>query len=494
MRYEYDLMVIGGGAAGLTAAGAAAYFGAKVALVEASKLGGDCTWCGCVPSKTLLKAAKVAHTVRTAEKCGLCNLPLEVDFPGVMQHVCETRERVYEDADAPEIYERLGVDVLSGRARFLEPHVVELHDPDGSTRKLSARKFVLATGSSPVVPPIAGLADTPFLTNETVFSLQELPKRLLVLGAGPIGVEMAQAFRRLGSEVVVVDLVDRILGNDDEELAALLKAQLEQEGVRFELGVQVTRVEKCGAGIRLTGQRGEEGRPVQVEGDALLLAVGRRANVEGLNLEAAGVRYDRTGIPVDERGRTNARHIYACGDVTGRFQFTHFAEHMAKVAVSNAILHVPLKLDSAHITWCTYTDPELAHVGSTEAALRSRGKRYEVYRFPFTKIDRAVTENETTGWIKVFARKLDGKIYGVSILGAHAGEMIGEYALALRHGLTLRNIADTLHPYPTFVLGNRRAADQWYVRKHSRKLVWLLQKLFGYRGRLPDTSDPHRIV
>jgi pyruvate/2-oxoglutarate dehydrogenase complex dihydrolipoamide dehydrogenase (E3) component len=293
--------------------------------------------------------------------------------------------------------------------------------------------------------------------------------------------------------VTVIDMADGILVRDDRELAGIIKERLSEEGVEFILNSSVKKFEGNNTTIRVAVENGSS-EAITVEGDALLIAAGRKANTANLNLEAAGVDYDRRGIVVNDRCRTSAKNIYACGDVAGRFQFTHFAEHMAKVATSNALLHFPMSLDSKHITWCTYTEPEMAHVGASEEELRWKGVSYEVYKFPFTKIDRAITENEKIGWIKVYAKRLNGKIYGANILGSNAGEMIGEYALAMRNGVTLRQMADTIHPYPTYVLGNRRAADQWYVRKQSRAFVWLLQKIFRYKGQLPDTSDPERIV
>jgi len=305
---------------------------------------------------------------------------------------------------------------------------------------------------------------------------------------------MAQAFRRFGSEIAVLDLQRHILPRDDVELTEVLKHRLAEEGVRIRLGCTIREIKHDRGTIRVAFRADSSSAEEMVEGDSLLLAAGRRPNTDGLNLEAAGVQADRSGITVDPHCRTSARNIFACGDVTGLYQFTHMSEHMAKVAVTTALLHFPMSIDKSNVPWCTYTDPELAHVGASESELKSRGQRYEVYRFPFTKIDRALTDSETTGLVKVLARKFDGRVYGASILGAHAGEMIGEFALAMRNKVTLRNMADTIHPYPTYGLGNRRAADQWYVRKQSRTFVRLLQMIFGYRGQLPDTSDPNRIV
>jgi pyruvate/2-oxoglutarate dehydrogenase complex dihydrolipoamide dehydrogenase (E3) component len=494
MATDFDMVVIGGGAAGLTAAGISASLGAKTALVEEHKLGGDCTWTGCVPSKSLLKTAGVAHSIRTAGRYGLNASEPQFDFFRIMARVHEIQAAIYEEADAPPVYEKMGIEVIEGKAQFINRQRVEVIDAGGKKREFASRFFVLATGGRPAVPPIDGLAETPYLTSETIFSLSKLPERMIVIGAGPIGIEMGQAFRRFGSEITVLDTEKHILRRDDAELSELLRKYLTAEGVRFLLECPVVKIEYDGTTIRATFRADSSPVIETVEGDALLVATGRRPNTDGLNLEAAGVDAGRTGVTVDRHCRTSARNIFACGDVTGLYQFTHMSEHMAKVAVTTALLHFPMSIDSGNVPWCTYTDPELAHVGASETELKNRGQRYEVYRFPFTKIDRALTDSETTGLVKVLARKFDGRIYGASILGAHAGEMIGEFALAMRNKVTLRNMADTIHPYPTYGLGNRRAADQWYVRKQSRTIVRLLQMIFGYRGPLPDTSDPNRIV
>ncbi len=494
MKYDFDMVVLGGGAAGLTASGMSASFGAKTALIEPKRLGGDCTWYGCVPSKTLLKAAKVAHYFNAAAKYGLQNRQPEFDFAGVMEHIHRVQQHVYKEADAPEIFENLGVKVISARARFLDRHTVELTDENGKNSKLTSRYSVIATGSSPLIPPIDSIEEVDYLTNETIFSITRLPKKLIVVGSGPIGTEMSQAFRRFGSDVSVVDTADKILPKDDSELTGILKEHLASEGIQYLLQSKVVELKKENGGLSVTIENQKTAKRSVIHGDAVLISAGRKPDVGSLNLEAAGVDHDKRGVTVDDHCRTSAKNIYASGDVAGRFQFTHFAEHMAKTAVSNALLHFPISLDSRHITWCTYTDPELAHVGMGEDELKRKGISYEVYRFPFSKIDRAITENEILGWIKVFAKKFSGRIFGVTILGASAGEMIGEYALAMRNGISLRKIADTIHPYPTYVLGNRRAADQGYIRKQSRAFVWVLQKLFGYHGELPDTSDPNRIL
>jgi len=494
MPMGFDMVVIGGGAAGLTAAGISASLGAKTALIEENRLGGDCTWTGCVPSKALLKAAGIANSIRTANRYGLKAAEPQFDFSTVMDRMHEIQTAVYEDADAPPVYQKMGIEVVEGKACFISPRQVEVLGPGGGRRQFTSRFFVIATGGRPVIPPVEGIAETPHLTSESIFSISRLPSKMIVLGAGPIGIEMAQAFRRLGSEVVVVGRRDHILPRDDAELTALLREHLAGEGIRFLLGSGVRRIDSGMGTVRVTYRAGVSLTEETVEGDTLLVAAGRRPNMDGMNLEAAGIQASHAGITVDRHCRTSAENIFACGDVTGLYQFTHMSEHMAKVAVTNALLRVRMKMDTVNVPWCTYTDPELAHVGASEIELKHRKQRYAVYRFPFSKIDRAVTDRETTGMVKVLARKFDGKIFGASILGAHAGDMIGEFALAMRNKVTLRNMADTIHPYPTYALGNRRAADQWYVRKQSRMFVRLLKLIFRYHGQLPDTSDPNRIV
>ena len=403
----------------------------------------------------------------------------------------EIQNTIYEESDTPEIYQKMGVQVIRGRARFVSANAVKIVDSQNANQQISSRFFVLATGSSPSIPFIDGLSGVPYLTNETIFSISKLPAKMLVIGAGPVGIEMAQAFRRFGSEVAVLDLADKILPRDDGELSRPLQQNLAAEGIDFILGNPVRQIRWDGTNIRVIVDGPSR---ATLECDTLLVATGRRANLSSLNLESAGVRTGEDGILVDRHCRTSAKNIFACGDVTGLYQLTHMSEHMAKVAVSVALLRLPTSYEKKNVPRCTYTDPELAHVGASEDDLKKRGTAYGIYRFPFTRIDRAMTDSETAGLIKVLARKLDGKIYGASILGTNAGEMISEFALAMRNGITLRRIADTVHPYPTYAMGNRRAADQWYARKQSRMFVRLLKLVFGYRGQLPDTSDPNRIV
>jgi pyruvate/2-oxoglutarate dehydrogenase complex dihydrolipoamide dehydrogenase (E3) component len=478
MSYEYDMAVIGAGAAGLTASGMSALLGAKTALIEGHRLGGDCTWAGCVPSKTLLQASKAAHQMETADRFGLTAMQPQFDFSKVMNHVRQTRLHIYEEADAPPQMERLGVDVILGSARFCDPHTLEIRNAAGQLRRLTARFFVIATGSRPKTPAFS----EPVLTNETIFEQESQPKRLLIMGAGPAGMELAQAFVRLGSEVTVVAPGTRVLPRDDPEHAGTLQGCLSREGVGFLFGQKVVSLNKCGYSLTAVLSNGHT-----LSCDAALAAIGREPSINGLQLENAGVRFTQKGISIDRHCRTSQRHIYAAGDVTGMHQFTHIAEHMSRVAITNAILRWPKALDRRHIIWCTFTEPELAYLGESELELQRQEKKFTIVRFAFEKLDRAITESKTTGEIKVFSDKRE-RILGASILGANAGEMISEFALAMRHDLRLSQIAETIHPYPTYALGNRRVADQFIAKQLDSPLLGLLGRVLRYRGQRRGSS------
>lgn len=492
MSYEYDVVVIGGGSAGLTSSGIAANFGAKTMMIEKDKLGGDCTWNGCIPSKTLIKTASVLHNARRAAEFGLDIDLVNVNSGKVMAHIDRIRREVYHDADRPEIFEKMGIEVVKGEATFHDDHTILIKGGEGNERKVTTKYVFICAGAKAFVPPIPGISDVDVLTNESMFEIHDLPEKLVIIGAGPIGTEMAQSFNRLGTQVHVLDMAPGILVNDDPELTEILRLKLAEEGVNYYLESSVERIEKITGGVRVIfRQNGEESF---VEGDRLLVATGRRANIDTLNPGAAGVETWKGGIRVNDKCRTSKKNIYAIGDVTGEYQFTHMSEHMAKIAATNALLKIPMKIDRKHVPWVTYTDPELGHVGATEKELREKGVKFEVYRFPFNKIDRAVTDGNTTGMIKIFAKKWNGKILGATVLGSHAGEIISQYALAMRNGISLRNFADTIHPYPTYGLGARRAADQWYIKNQSETLVKWIRRIFGYKGDIPDYSDSERIV
>jgi pyruvate/2-oxoglutarate dehydrogenase complex dihydrolipoamide dehydrogenase (E3) component len=357
---------------------------------------------------------------------------------------------------------------------------------DEGVRIISGKKIIIATGARAAVPPIPGLDSVPYLTNETLFELTETPQHLVIIGAGPIGIEMAQVFRNLGAEVSVIDMAPRIMPRDHEALTSQLQTHLEGQGIRFFLGKGIEAV-TFGPSVRL-----KDG--TEISGSHLLIATGRKPNIESLNLEAAGVTFTNKAIGIDASCRTNIKHIFAIGDVTGQFAFTHMSEHTAKVAALTALLKYPMKTTPELTPWVTYTTPELAHVGATEADLKEKGVDYFTYRFPYSKIDRAITDEATLGDIRIYARKRDGKIYGVDILGERAGDMIGYYALAMKNGLSLRNIADTIFPYPTYGLGARRAADQWYIQAQSPSAIKWVQRLFGYRGPLPRKPGIDEVV
>lgn len=491
-KFEYDSIVIGGGAAGLTASGISANVGAKTMMIERNQLGGDCTWTGCVPSKVLLKAGKVAQNIREASKFGLVDGIPNIDFKKVIKHVHTIREEIYDEADDPKIYEDQNIEVVFGEASFKDSHTLEIVLHNGDIRTVTSRYFFIASGARAFVPSIEGLDSIEYYTNESLFEIENLPEELLIIGGGPIGTEMSQAFTNLGSKVTVIDMSDRIMQNDDEELVEILMSELKAQGINYETNASIQKVSKEGKTIKVHVI--QDGIEKTISGTSLLIATGRRSNIEKLNLDNAGVKTWKKGIKVSDSCQTNISHIYAIGDVNGRYQFTHMSEHTAKVATTNALLKLPMKIDKKVVSWVTFTEPELAHVGQTETQLNENNVNFEVYRFPYSKIDRALTENEATGLIKIFANKLTGKIYGASVLGAHAGEFISEYALAIKNGVSMRGIADTIHPYPSWALGARRAADQWYIKNQSEWSVKLIKRVFGYRGEIPDFSDPNRIV
>jgi pyruvate/2-oxoglutarate dehydrogenase complex dihydrolipoamide dehydrogenase (E3) component len=446
MDSEYDLVIIGGGSAGLTAAGFAAQLGVRVALVEKHRLGGDCTWSGCVPSKALLKAAKVAHEMRTADHYGLTPVEPQVDLETVMAHVHDVIADVYQ-YESPDALRADGIEVFLGAPRFLDAHTLTVGES-----VLTPRRALIAIGAHPFVPPIPGLNGVGYLTYETIWDLDDLPQHLLVVGAGPMGCEMAQAFRRLGSAVTLLSSRDRVLPRDDSDAAAVLGEVFEDEGIDIRLEARAERAWQDQSRIHLVA--GGEERV----GDALFMATGRRPNVDGLDLQAAGIAYSAKGIEVDEHLRTSQRHIYAAGDCVGSYQFTHYAGWQSFMAVRNALLPGASKGVTDLVPWTTFTDPEVAHIGLTVEQARERyGDTVMSCVWPMARVDRARTEGDTAGFIKL-AHGQDGTLYGATVVAGRAGEMIHEWVLALDRGLKESDLANFIHVYPTYSTASMQTA------------------------------------
>lgn len=466
---EVDLCIIGAGSGGLSVASVAAQLGVRTVLVERGKMGGDCLNYGCVPSKSLLAAAKAADAARHAARFGIGLPPPSVDFAAVMRHVHGVIDAIAPN-DSESRMTGLGVEVVRGEARFAGPQEIEV---DGA--RIRARRIVVATGSSPAPPPIPGLEETPYLTNETVFDNEVLPEHLLVFGGGPIGLEMAQAHRLLGARVTVLEAA-RLLGKDDPEVVELLRLRLRADGIAIRDGVKIVRVERTPGGVAATLEDGE-----RIEATHLLVAAGRRANVEGLALERAGIAYSEKGIEVDARLRTTNGKVYAIGDVAGGPQFTHVAGYHAGIVIRNVLFRWPAKVDYRALPWVTYTTPELAHVGLTEEAARAReGDRLTILRWPLSENDRAQTERSTQGLLKVVANRR-GKVLGASILAPNAGELIQLWCLAIQEGVGVKAIAGMIAPYPTLGEISKRAAGTFFLPMlfsgRAKRLVRFLAKL-----------------
>jgi pyruvate/2-oxoglutarate dehydrogenase complex dihydrolipoamide dehydrogenase (E3) component len=435
MTSRYDLVIVGAGSGGLVAARFAAQLGAKVALIEKSRIGGDCIWTGCVPSKALLKVAKVAHEIRTARRYGISASNSEINMSAVREYVRRAIESVYQ-FENPEVLTAEGIDLIFGAARFIDHSTVVVND-----RMIQSKAFLLTTGARPIIPPITGIKEVPFITYEQIFDNDVLPKTMLIVGGGPIGIEMAQAYQRLGSQVTVVGKA--VLPKEDPDVQKLIKTVLEREGIRF-IPERAREARPKGNGVVITTEHQE------LNGNLLLVAGGRKPNVEGLDLERAGVRYSQAGIPVDNRLRTNVHHIYAAGDSTGGYQFTHYAGWQAFQAVRNALLPGSASGISSGVPWVTFTDPEVAHVGLTEQEARAQhGERIQVKRWELGKVDRAVCENDTSGFLKVITDH-DGTILGASMVAGRAGEAIVELVVAMKNKVKIAELAGTIHPYPTY--------------------------------------------
>jgi dihydrolipoamide dehydrogenase len=464
-NFDRNMVVIGAGAGGLITALIGATVKAKVTLVEAHKMGGDCLNYGCVPSKALIRSARLSHQIRHAHELGLVNAQGAVDFKGVMQRVKNVIAAI-EPHDSVERYQGFGVDVVQGRATITSPWTVEIVEPNSTPRTLTTKNIVIATGARPFVPPIPGLKDVGYVTSEDIWDLQELPKRLLILGGGPIGCELAQAFARLGSQVTVVEMAPRIMVREDDDVVAEVARSMQADGVRLLGGHKALRCETSPTRRLIAEHQGQE---VTIEFDTLMCAVGRAPRVEGFGLEKLGVRLTpRKMVETDAYLRTSFPNIYAVGDVAGPYQFTHTASHQAWYAAINALFgrFKNFKADYSVIPWVTFTEPEVARVGLSEMEAKEKNIAVEVTRYGLDDLDRAIADNVAHGFVKVLTVPGKDKILGVSIVGDHAGEMLAEYVLAMKHGLGLNKILGTIHAYPTMVEANKYAAGNW-KRAHS---------------------------
>jgi pyruvate/2-oxoglutarate dehydrogenase complex dihydrolipoamide dehydrogenase (E3) component len=469
-----DLCIIGAGSGGLSVAAVAASLGVPVVLIEKGKMGGDCLNAGCVPSKALIAAGKRAEVFRSSAAFGIKAQRPGIEFYQVNDHVHGVIAAIAPN-DSRERFTGLGVRVIEGEARFQDAETVVV----GDRFEIKARRFIVATGSVPAIPPIAGLDQTPYLTNETVFEMRERPKHLIVVGGGPIGLELAQAFRRLGSDVTVLEAAEP-LAKEDPECAAVVLDRLMREGVTIRSGVTIARVKRVRSKIEIVVVGEKQGEET-LEGSDLLVAAGRRPALDGLGLDAAGIAHDASGIVVDKRLRSTNKRVYAIGDVAGSVQFTHAANYHAGLVIRHALFRLPIKVDVGSIPRVTFTDPELAHVGMSEDEARQRVKSIRVLRWPYHENDRAQAERETLGHIKVVTDK-KGKILGATIVGASAGELITAWTLAISQGLNIRAFAGIVVPYPTLSEIGKRAAISFFTPRLNgpwvRRILGFLQR-FG---------------
>lgn len=464
MKDTYDLIVIGGGSAGLVAAGGAAALGARVALVEKKLLGGDCLYTGCVPSKTLIKSARFAHSLKRAGDFGFRVADfgfLDDRFASVTNRVRSVIE-VIERHDAPEVFEAMGVEVIFGAPRFVSPQEIEISLKNSDEKRIiKAKRFCLATGSRPAVPAVEGLREIEFITNEEVFELDKLPEKLIVLGGGAIGLELGQSFRRFGCEVTIVEMSGRLLVKEDEAVSARLENILTDEGVEILTATQAVRAKKGNAGKKILVAE-KDGAEFEIEADEILVAAGRRPNTDGLDLEKAGVSYDAKRILTDDYLRTSAKHIFAAGDVTGHFQFTHMADYEAQIVIQNAFAPFPFKkkIDFRVVPWATFTEPEAARVGLTEKEAREKfgDAEVKIYKVSFAENDRAQAESETDGFAKIVTRK--NRIVGAHLVGAQAGELIHEFVWAMRENLKVSELNKIIRVYPTLAKITQAVATQ----------------------------------
>jgi pyruvate/2-oxoglutarate dehydrogenase complex dihydrolipoamide dehydrogenase (E3) component len=483
-KYDFDLGVLGGGAAGLTITAGAAQLGAKTLLVEKEPaLGGDCLHYGCVPSKTLIKTAKVYHEINHAVKFGLPQVEIKpVDFQQVSNRIRSVIS-VIQKHDSVERFCSLGARVEFGQAEFIDEHSIRLH---GKT--YSAKTWAIATGSSPASPPFDGLDNVSYLTNKDIFYLDKLPVSMIILGGGPIAIEMAQAFNRLGTRVNVIQRSGQILSKEDKDMADTVMARLSEEGVNFVLDSSIVKIKERDGRKQVTFKN-NEGEIETVSAQTLLVAMGRAPNTKGLGLENIGLTYSNKGIEIDNRLRTNHKHIYAAGDITGKYQFTHAAGYEGGIVISNAIFHLPRKVDYTFLPWCTYTSPELASIGLNEKGATAAGIKYSVWSEEFRNNDRSLAEGEETGWIKMLLDEKE-KTIGVQILGPSGGDLLGEWAAILNGKVKLSTLAGAVHPYPTLAEINKRVAGSYLSEKiFSDTVKKGLKLFFNFKGRACGIPD-----
>ena len=476
--YDFDIGILGGGAAGLTVASGAAQLGAKALLVEKEKeLGGDCLHFGCVPSKTLIRTAHIYQFMRNSKAFGLPSVELPpVDYREIRKRIQSVISTIQKH-DSEERFCSLGAKVEFGNPTFTDEHTIRLN---GNT--YSAKNWVISTGSSSGIPPIEGLDKTPYITNKEIFSLDHLPKSMIILGAGPIASEMAQSFSRLGTQVIVIQRSGQILSKEDKDMADEIMNVLSSEGVIFYLNASIIRTSDKGS-EREVLIKDKNGKEVNLRAEKILVAMGRTPNLDGLGLNDIGVEFDRKGLKADHRLRTSQKHIYAAGDVTGAYQFTHAAGYEGGIVISNAVFHLPRKADYTFLPWCTYTDPELANIGMNEKAVKAAGIEYSVWTEAFKDNDRSLAEGEGIGKIKMILDEKE-KPLGVQILGPQAGELLNEWVAVLNGKVKLSTLASAVHPYPTLGEINKRVAGTFFSPKiFSDKVKKGLKFFFHLKGR-----------
>lgn len=478
MAYDFNIIVIGAGSGGLVASLIAAATAAKVALIESDKMGGDCLNTGCVPSKTLIKSANIAYDMAHAEQYGIKTQPVEVDFAAVMARVQRSIDAIAPH-DSVERFTELGVNCFQGHAHIIHPHLVEVNG-----QQLSCRSIIIATGAKAFIPNIPGLSDIDYLCSDNLWQITELPKNLLIIGGGPIGCEMAQAFNRLGANVTIADRNTRLLKIEDADVSQFIQKQFDAEGINIQCNQQLQSIQRQGESIQAVFTH--EGKTQTLTCDKVLIALGRQANVNGFGLESLGVKlHNNKTIQANPFLQTNIPNIYVCGDATGPYQFTHAASHQAWYAAINALFS-PIKrfkVNYQHMAWCTFVAPEVARVGFNEQEAIASKLNFEVSRYDISDLDRAITEGKNKGFVKVLTKTGSDKILGVTIVSEHAGELISEFILAKTHGLGLNKILSTLHIYPSWSEANKFAAGEWRKKHIPQCALRILQYFHQWRRR-----------